>query len=153
MTMQATARRTLDRRLRDLRNAVGPRPNGGWIRAIRESLGMSGAELGRRIGVSAQAVSAMERSERSGAIRLETLERAANALGCDVVYALVPRQDLQRLVEDQARRKATAHIAPIAHHARLEDQEVGPEALDDEIEDLAQRFLDRRGLWTIKSGS
>lgn len=147
--MQATARRRLDQRLSDLRRQIGPRPHGGWIRAIRDALGMSGAELARRLDVSAQAVSAMEASERSGSIRLETLERAADALDCDVVYALVPRQGLQTSVEDQARRKAWEHLAPIAHHARLEDQEVGTVELEDEVEELAARFIGRRGLWTL----
>ena len=149
--MQATARRRLDQRLGDLRRQIGPRPHGGWIRAIREALGMSGAELGRRLNVSAQAVSAMEASERSGSIRLETLERAADALECDVVYALVPRRSLQNTVEAQAMRKAREYLAPIAHHGRLEDQAVTSAELEDEVEELASRFIGRRGLWTLET--
>jgi predicted DNA-binding mobile mystery protein A len=114
---------------------------------------MSGAELGRRLDVSAQAVSAMEASERAGSIRLETLHRAADALDCDVVYALVPRRSLQATVEAQAMRKAREHLAPIAHHARLEDQAVGSEELEDEVEELAARFIGRRGLWTLETGA
>ena len=95
----------------------------------------------------------MEASERAGSIRLETLERAADALGCDVVYALVPRQGLQSSVETQARLKAREHLAPLAHHSRLEDQAVSAEELDDEIDELAAGFIDRRGLWTVEPGS
>jgi predicted DNA-binding mobile mystery protein A len=153
MAMQTAARRRLDQRLGDLGSGVGPRPKEGWIRAIRDALGMSGAELGRRLDVSAQAVSAMEASERAGSIRLGTLHRAADALDCDVVYALVPRQSLQTAVEVQAMRKAREHLAPIAHHARLEDQAVGSEELEDEVGELAARFIGRRGLWTLETGA
>ncbi len=95
----------------------------------------------------------MEASERSGSIRLETLERAADALDCDVVYALIPRQSLQNSVDAQAMRKAREYLAPIAHHARLEDQAVASAELEDEIQELAARFIDRRGLWTIGTSS
>ncbi len=109
---------------------------------------MSGREMGERLGVSQQTIPNIERSEQRGTIKLETLQRAARALDCDLVYALVPRQSLDELVMAQARRKATDHLWPIAHHSRLEDQAVTDTDAAAALDELAAHFVDRRGLWT-----
>ena len=149
---RAEARRRLDERLAPLRNApVGTLPHRGWIRAIREAVGMSTTELAARMGVSQQSVTEIERSEVREAIKLDTLRRAADALGCDLVYVLLPRTSLDDAVYAQARRQAAHHLARIAHHSRLEDQAVEEPATRVQLEELAQRFVDRRGLWTEPS--
>lgn len=146
---QATARQRLDVRLAPYRGLViDPRPHRGWIRAIREALGMSGQELAARLGVTQQSVLDIERSEQRESIKLETLRRVADALDCDVVYALVPRQPLQDAVQTQARHKAVELLGAVAHHSRLEDQSVTDDELSAQIDDLAARFVDRRGLWS-----
>lgn len=143
------ARRELDDRLKSVRNLVGlGRPNKGWIRAVRDALGMSGTELAARMRVSQQVVSEIERNERQATARLETLARAAAAMDCELVYALVPRRTLEETVRTQARRKATQHLAHVAHHGRLESQEVPPDEHAAQVEELASWFTDRRGLWT-----
>jgi predicted DNA-binding mobile mystery protein A len=78
------------------------RPPEGWLRSIREALGMTMAQLARRLDVSQPRIVAIERAEVSGAISLATLERAAEALGCSLVYALVPRASLEKTVEERA---------------------------------------------------
>ncbi|MGO6762544.1 helix-turn-helix domain-containing protein, partial [Rhizobium ruizarguesonis] len=55
-------------------------PPKGWVRALRDALGMTGAQLGTRIGVRPQTVEAIEKSEAAGTIQLNTLRRAAEAL-------------------------------------------------------------------------
>ncbi|MYD40821.1 MAG: mobile mystery protein A [Acidimicrobiia bacterium] len=122
------------------------RPHRGWIRAVRDALGMSGAELGHRLGISQQRVAALEQAEKQFSIQLDTLERAADALDCHLVYALVPRTSLSEAVKAQARSKATQILLRAAHHSRLENQ-AGSDSLDARIEDLAETFVDRRGLW------
>ena len=67
---------------------------------------------------------------------------------CELVYALVPRTTLEETVRTQARRKAEHHIAQVAHHGRLENQEVPPDEHAVQVEELANWFADRRGLWT-----
>lgn len=109
---------------------------------------MSGAELAARIGVSQQTVPDLERSEFRDTIKLETLRRAADALDCDLVYFLLPRTSLDDAVEGQARRKAARHLGPVAHHSRLEDQEVTGDAAAAQVDELAAGFIDRRGLWS-----
>lgn len=150
---RAQARRHLDTRFERLRSVAGERrPHRGWIRAIRDALGMSAAELAARMGVGQSTVADIEASETAGTIKLDTLRRAADALGCDVVYFLVPRSSLDDAVRAQARRNAAVHLRAIAHHGRLEDQTVDDEAARAQLEELAVRLVDRRGLWSSAEG-
>lgn len=148
------ARSRLDARLKRLISlGEEPRPHKGWIRAIRDALGMSSRELADRMGVSQQTIPDIERSEQRDTIKLETLQRAANALDCDLVYFLRPRRSLDELVKSQARRKAAQHLGGVAHHSRLEDQTVTGEDTAAQLDDLAAQFVDRRGLWTESTSS
>ena len=80
------------------------RPVKGWLRAIRTGLGMSGVQLARQLGVTPPRVVEMEKSEVEGAISLKVLERAAEAMGCSLVYALIPRAgSLEQTLRDQAK--------------------------------------------------
>ena len=147
-------RRRLDDHYESVRPLVGvERPNKGWIRAVRDALGMSSTELAARMGVSQQAVSDIERSERHTTVRLGTLSRAADAMNCELVYALVPRTTLEETVRAQARRKAVRHLAHVTHHGRLESQEVSEDEFADQVEELTDWFADRRGLWTHDENS
>src|SRR6202044_3782672 len=101
------------------------RPPKGWIRAIREALGMSAAALGGRLGVTAGAVTRLEQSEAADRIQLDTLRRTADALGCDLVYLLVPRRPLDVVVRDRARELARRQTAAVEQTMRLEDQATG----------------------------
>ena len=146
--MREHLRRRMDQRFRRL----GPlselgRPHGGWIRAVRDALGMSATQLAQRLGVSQQRVAALEQGELQLATQLNTLTRVANALDCELVYALVPRTSLTEMVEEQAKRKAVQHLRWVAHHSRLEDQ-ADNSNLDDQIKDLAEEFKSRRDLWS-----
>src|SRR5688572_16631363 len=92
----AQSRARLDERLAQFGPAEQYRPpNRGWIRAIREALGMTTAQLATRLGVRQPSVVAIEQSEERGSIELATLRRAAEALNCSLVYALVPKQPLE----------------------------------------------------------
>src|ERR1700728_3983517 len=77
------------------------RPPRGWVRAIREALGMSTTVLAARLGTTAGAVTRLEQSEAANRIRLDTLRRAADALGCDLVCLLVPRRPLTAVVHER----------------------------------------------------
>jgi predicted DNA-binding mobile mystery protein A len=109
---------------------------------------MSSTELAGRMGLVQQAIARLERGEVNETIQLDTLRRAAEALECDLVYALVPRTTLTDSVTTQARRKATALLHQVGHQSRLEDQEITNEELQVQVEDLAARYLDHRGLWS-----
>lgn len=101
------------------------------------------------MGISPKTIPDIERSEVAETIKLETLRRAANALNCDLAYVLVPRTPLDTMVEEQARLKALRHLDPVAHHGLLENQGVSHEGFEVQVSELAERFVDKRGLWKV----
>lgn len=142
------ARRALDERFERIRTLLGEsRPHRGWVRAIRDALGMSGAELAARMGVSQSTVVDIERSEADEKVKLATLRRAAEALDCELVYFLVPRTTLEDTVRERARAKAARHLERVAHHSRIEDQELTSDARRAQQDRFAEGLIDRRGLW------
>ena len=130
--IQRLALRQVENRLKPWRALPPEVPPGGWIRTIREALGMSARQLAGRLGVTRQALAFMEQREHEGKISLAALSRAADALECDLVYALVPRMALGDYVEAEARKWAMAEVNRIAHTMHLEDQA----STDDEVEHL-----------------
>jgi predicted DNA-binding mobile mystery protein A len=121
------------------------RPPRGWIRTVRDALGMSAAALGARLGTTGSAVIRLEQSEAADRVRLDTLRGAADALDCDLVYLLVPRQQLNTVLRERARQLARREVAAVQQTMRLEDQATG---LTSELEDqLTERLLQRGGLW------
>jgi len=121
-------------------------PPKGWIRAIRDALGMSGAQLAAKLGMKPPSVVALEQSEAAATIRLETLQKAAAALDCELVYALVPRKPLEEIVQDRARMIALRELGGIAHSMGLEDQAV-PDELEERINRFIEQSLRDRDLW------
>lgn len=146
---RAQARRRLDERFARLRPfAAEPPPHRGWVRAIRDALGMSRRELAERMGSSQATVADIERNEALGTVQLDTLRRAAEAMDCQVVYALIPTSSLDVMVANQARRKAAAHLRSVGHQGRLEDQELDEVMANRDLEAFASDLVDRRGLWS-----
>jgi predicted DNA-binding mobile mystery protein A len=142
----------IDRKLPQLREAAdmlaSSMPTGGWIRAIRQSLGLTAAALGRRLKVKPQTANDLEASEKAGTITLASLRRAAAALDAELVYALVPRRKIRETIATRARELAQQRIAPVAHSMRLEAQGLSDKDLVEQVDELA-RDLERRprDLW------
>ena len=128
---------------------LSARPRSGWVRAIRESLGMSAAAFARRLGMTPVGVRKLESAEASDAITLASLRKLAQALDCELQYALVPRNSLLQQVRDRAEMVARERLRPIAHSMALEDQAVqGPQnklQLEAAIKELIEGS--RRELW------
>jgi predicted DNA-binding mobile mystery protein A len=123
--LASQSRSHLDKRLKDLGPVTRYRPPvRGWIKAVRGALGMTTAQLARRLGVKQPSVVALEQSEAKGTVELATLRRAAAALDCTVVYALIPHKPLERAVRDRARAFARRRREPVEHSMLLEDQKV-----------------------------
>ena len=118
--------------------AVPPR---GWIRAIRDALGMTATDLGRRIGVSQAAVTQFEKGEKDGSITLKSLRSAAEALNCTLIYALVPRQSLEDLMRERASALADQQLARTHHTMSLENQALLPDDLKAERARLIEDIL------------
>jgi len=85
---------------------------------------MTTGQFARRLGIAQPSAVELEKSEASRSITLRTLERAAEALDCRVVYVLVPNQPLERTIKERAREIAEREIASIEQTMRLEDQVV-----------------------------
>jgi predicted DNA-binding mobile mystery protein A len=117
--------RHLDKRFTGLRRlAQSPRPLKGWLRAIRDALGMTSAQFARRLGVSQPRIIELEQSEVSGSVTLNTLQRAAEALGCRLVYALIPEKPLAETVRERTELVAERQLKAVEQTMRLEDQSV-----------------------------
>jgi predicted DNA-binding mobile mystery protein A len=146
--LRQRARQRLDERLLALKpeERFLPPPK-GWIRAIRDAMGMSGVQLARRLGVRPQTVEAIEKSEAAGSIQLNTLRRAAEALDCTLVYALVPKTPLEDAVKRRAREIATRDLARVAHTMTLEAQGTGDADMEARIEAYVRDLVKDRDLW------
>ena len=99
-------------------------PIRGWIKAIREALGMSMEQLAARLEIKQPSLVHLEQSEAKGTIELATLRRVAEALDCTLVYALVPNQPLDTTVRARARAFTRKRHEPVEHSMLLEDQNV-----------------------------
>lgn len=142
------ARERLDERLAPLKPAQRFRtPPKGWVRAVRDALGMSGVQLARRLRVQPSSVAALEASEESGAIQLKTLRRAAEALDCTLVYALVPKDSLEGAVRARARKIALRDLGRVSHTMKLEAQETSDSGMDERLEAYIRDKIKERDLW------
>jgi predicted DNA-binding mobile mystery protein A len=142
--------RQLDAHLERWRSAdLPPRPSSGWIKAIREGLGMAATHLAARLGVTPSTVTRLETSEADDAISLATLRRAAEALGCELHYALIPRQSLAVTLENRALTLARQQMAATQHTMALEAQATSSEAVEAQTRALADTLIkgSRRALW------
>jgi predicted DNA-binding mobile mystery protein A len=142
--------RVITRKLRKFPKPVeAPPPTGGWLRAIRLATGMPATYPAAKLNLTRQAFAELEKNEALGTITLNSLQRAAQAVDCDLVYALVPRTgSLQTMIVKQALAQAKNAILPVAHSMRLESQgtKSGP---GPKIRALARKLAARPGreLW------
>ena len=121
-----------------------PIPFKGWIRAVRNALGMSGRQLAARMGVTKQRVSFIEKQEIDCTVTLRTMQKTAESLDCVFVYCLVPRKSLEETVRNQARQVAVKRLARASHSMSLEGQALGKEEnkgiLSNMIEEIVNEF-------------
>lgn len=143
--LAAQARVRLDERLAQfgLADRYQP-PARGWIRAIRDALGMTAAQLGARLGVRQPSIAGLERSEERGSIELATLRRVAEALDCTLVYAFIPNQPLESTVRRRARAFLRLRRQPVEHSMLLEDQRVGETITDAHVDEVLRDTNPRR---------
>ena len=110
---------------------------------------MAATHLATRLGVTTSTVTRLERSEADDTISLATLRRAAEALGCEVHYALVPKQSLADTLENRALALARQQMASVSHTMALEAQTTSPKTVEAQTRALAESLLkgSRRALW------
>jgi predicted DNA-binding mobile mystery protein A len=145
--LAAQSRAQLDKRFEQM----GPifrydAPVRGWIKAIREALGMTTLQLANRLRVKQPSVVGLEKSEVKGNIELATLRRVAEALDCTLVYAIVPNKTLDASVRDRARAFERRRREPIEHSMRLEDQTVKAKNVEARLDEVV-RETNPRVFW------
>jgi len=147
------ARKQLERRLAPLREMTLVAPPKGWIKAIRESLGMTTRQLARRMGTVPSRIATIEKAEVSGATTLRTLRQAAAAMNCSFVYAFVPVEPLDVMLRARAVQKVRQDLARLDHTMLLENQALLRSDLDAERQRAIDLMLSGslRGLWNEES--
>jgi len=144
------ARKNLDKKLNMLKNVEAHgRPPRGWVKAIREALGMTTTQFGRRMGVSQPRALEIEKNEVKGTLTLDSLKRAAQALNCQLVYSLVPNESLDSMIQTRAEALAKSRLKHTAHSMSLEDQTVGKTEQEEALQKLIQKLSEKSGseLW------
>lgn len=116
-------------------------PTEGWIRTVRKALGMSGAQLAKRMGVTRARIAQAEKAELDGGVTLKSMQAAAEAMGCRFVYAIVPPDSIENVIIAQARKKAQAIVGRAGKHMALEDQAVSDNRTQHEIARLMNELI------------
>ena len=101
------------------------RPAHGWLHAVRQALGLSRAALAAPLKVTPSAIQGYEQAEKNDTITLATLRRAAAALDCELVVALVPRGGRSFADLAAAHDPVLAHLRATEHSMALEAQGSG----------------------------
>jgi len=144
------ARKHLDQRLSFLHGTSAlVRPPRGWVRAIRDALGMTAAQLAERLGVDQSRVTRLEKAEIEDAVTLRSLRQAAEAMNCTLVYAFVPDPSLDTIVRRRAQEVAEREVARIDQTMKLEDQALAADDLERERRRVTDALLSAnpRRLW------
>lgn len=136
--------RLLDKKLAGIDINLLKKPSQGWIRTLREALGMTSSQLACRMDVSQPRIIHMEKNEQN--LKISTLEKTAAALGCRFVYAFVPVQPIEKTLREKARKKAEEIMHKVNINMALENQQVD---VEERINDLADEILSGslRMLW------
>lgn len=125
-------------------------PGKGWIRAIRDALGMTGEQLAARLNVNKQRVSRIQQDEKLGKVKLETLRNVADAMDCVFVYGFIPRDSLEQTVRNQARLVAKKRLAKSNQTMRLEKQELNEKDKEKVLKELIEDIMNEmpKTLWS-----
>ncbi|HZZ05152.1 mobile mystery protein A [Paraburkholderia sp.] len=121
-------------------------PPRGWLKAIRESLGLTERQQAGRLGITGSTLHKSELAEAEERITLGQLRKLADGLDCELIYALVPRKPLTQVVEDRARSIALQEVSEVAHTMSLEDQRPATDRLRKQVEQRTVELL--RGRWS-----
>ena len=114
---------------------VAPPPT-GWIKAIRNAIGMSMLQLGKRLSITKQSVQDIERREKDGSITIKALREAARALDMQLIYGFVPNDgSLELLIERKAKELATQIVMRTNNTMKLEDQENTKQRIEKAIQE------------------
>lgn len=105
------------------------------LRQARERAGVSMAELAARLGVSVPSVSTLELNDERGAAKVETVEKALDALGLTRWDTVLPKEEMAT-IEQEAREIAEE----VSWTMTLEAQSI----TDEDVEAIVTRLVARK---------
>lgn len=129
------------------------RPKKGWIRSVRNALGLSEKTLAERMGLAQANIHRLEMNEQKDSITLGSLRKAAENMDCELIYMFVPKapyKSFDEILDRRALDLASRIAKGVSHSMTLEDQKVSEKITDYQIQNLASELkqkLDMR-LWT-----
>lgn len=115
-------------------------PPEGWLASIRKAIGMSGPQLAKRLHLTKAAIYQAERKELEGAISIKQLQKLAQSMNSQLVYAIIPNKTVNEIVFDQAKVKAKVLVQQASIHMGLEQQSLSDEQIQEEIDRIAQEI-------------
>ncbi len=118
----------------------------GWIRYMREALGMKVKDLARLTNLSSQTISETEKREVQGSITLQNLQKMAQTMNCEFAYAFIPKGEITEILKAKALEKARKAVANADIHMDLENQKVSGE-IEERIQRLAQKLIEKGDVW------
>jgi len=113
----------------------------GWLKLLREALGMSTAQLAKRVGIDQSRISRIENAEIDGDLKLSSLKKVAEGLDMKFVYGFIPNDSLENIVVQQAKKIAQKRMERVNKTMRLEEQELSKEEKAKAFDDLVQKIL------------
>lgn len=143
-------REQLDQKLSPYKLLLSPTlPEKGWIRMMREALGMTTADLAKRTGIQQASLWRIENAELNGEFKLSTMRRIAEGLNMKFVYALMPESSLEAMVQEQAKKIARERLRRLETTMRLENQELSSEEQLKALKDMIDKLLidESKDLW------
>jgi len=125
-------------------------PDKGWVYTIRNSLNMTLAQLGKKLGMTRQGVRNLEEREAKGSISLNTLKEVGKALDLKLIYGFTSNfESIDHMVEDRAKKLATKIVMRTHQNMQLENQGNSQEQIQSAIIELAEELKRemRKSLW------
>ncbi len=125
-------------------------PPEGWVRTMRKALGMTMAQLAKKMGVSQSRIHEIEIGEISNQVTLKTLRLTAEKLGCRLEYAFIPEKPIEDLLKGKAQQIAQEKVAYVSHQMALENQSLSAEEVEEQTAHLVSELLETpKKLWDL----
>ena len=135
-------REQLDKKLDSLKAfASSGVPKQGWIKTVREALGLSARQLGEKAGIDQSRISRLESAEKDGSLKLSSLQKIAKGLNMRFVYGFVSEDTLEEMVRAQAKKIALKKLKRLNNTMRLEKQGLSSEEQKKALEDMIEQIL------------
>jgi predicted DNA-binding mobile mystery protein A len=124
-------------------------PRRGWVRTMRTALGMSSRQLAAHIGVKPPRVFEIEKDELRGVVTLNTMKRVAESMGCDFVYAFMPKngETIEGLMIERAEEILKGKFSVVEHTMALEQQAVKTDSTNAQRSEAIKNLVAKPPRW------